>query len=185
MSETATPSGKSNVALIISLCVNLLLVGLIVVSFVRMHFFMPPMGGGMMGGPGMMEGHGRGHGMMLWQTQQSLSPQAFLHAVPAKSDKIRSIMDTHHPRIRDLSMSSIDARRDALRVFAAPNFDKNAFDQSLVRVQAADAALEKEILSVVSDSAATLSPEERRAVAAERERHGGGGMWRRWFHHDF
>lgn len=178
MSGTAPASGKSHVALIISLCVNLLLVGVILMAFVRMHFFAPPFG------PGMMDGHGRGHGMMLWQTQQALTPQAFLHAAPAKSDKIRSIMGAHHPRVRDLSMSSIDARKEALRVFAAPNFDKSAFDQSLAHVLSADAALEKEILSVVSESAGTLSPEERRAVAAEREHHD-GGMWHHRFHHDF
>ena len=179
MSGTATPSGKSHVALIISLCVNLLLVGLIVMSFVRMHFMGPPPFG-----PDMMDGHGRGHGMMLWQTQQSLTPQAFLHAAPAKSEKIRSIVDAHHPRVRELAESSIAARRDALKVFSAQVFDKNVFDQSLTRVQAADAALEKEILSVVSESAGTLSPDERRAVASEREHHG-GGMWGHHFRHGF
>jgi len=174
-SAAPAPSSKSHVALIISLCINLILVGLVAVPIVRMHFFAPPFGG-----PGMMGFHPHGHGMMLWQMQQSLTPQAFQRAAPAKADKIKAIMESHHDRFRQLGASSIDARRQAFEVFSQPNFDKKAFDGALGRVQAADAALEKEILSVVSESAVTLTPEERKAVAAEREGRG-GWLWHRRF----
>ena len=176
---SGTSSGKSHMALIISLCINLILVGVIAAAFIRMHFFPPPP----FAGPDMMEMHGRGHGLQLWQMQQSLTPQAFQHAAPAKSDKIEAIIDEHRQRFRELGLSSIDARREAFQVFQAPNFDKKAFDASLDRVQAADAALEKEILVVVSQSAGTLTPEERKAVAAERGFRG-GFLWRHRFHHD-
>ena len=183
MSGSAAPSPtggassrKSHAALIISLCINLILVGIIAMAFVRMHFFPPPFGG-----MGMMEGHG--HGMMLRQMQESLTPRAFQHAAPAKSDKIEAIVGAHRPHLRELGASSIDARRKAFEVFSAPKFDRNAFDQSLARVENADAALEKELLSVVSESAVTLSPEERRAVAAERERRG-PFMFHQHFRHE-
>jgi len=183
MSGSAAPSptsgassGKSHVALIISLCINLILVGIIAMAVVRVHFFPPPPFGGM----GMMGGHGHG---MLRQMQESLTPWAFQHAAPAKSEKIEAIIDAHRPHLHELGASSIDARREAFKVFSAPNFDKNAFNQSLARVENADAALEKELLSVVSESAGTLSPEERRAVAAERERRG-PFMFHQHFRHD-
>jgi uncharacterized membrane protein len=175
-----TGSGKSNVALIISLCINLLLVGIIAMAVMRVHFFPPPP----FGGPGMMQFHGRGHGMQLWQMQQSLTPQAFQRAAPAKAAKIESIIGAHRPKFRELGASSIDARRQAFEVFSQPNFDKKAFDDSLARVQATDAALEKEILSVVSESAGTLTPEERKAVAAERGNRG-GWFWHHGFGHRF
>jgi uncharacterized membrane protein len=181
MSESATPargttSGKSHVALIISLCINLILAGIIAAAFVRMHFFPPHR----FGGPDMMGMHG--HGMQLWQMQQSLTPQAFQRAAPDKSDKIEAIIDAHRQRFRDLSQSSINARRDAFQVFQAQSFDKKAFDASLDRVQSADAALEKEILSVVSESAGTLTPDERKAVAPDRGFHGGFMRWHRFRH---
>lgn len=184
MSETAAPTpsrgtGRSNVALIISLCINLIFAGIIAAAFVRLHVFPPHR----FGGPDMMGMHG--HGMQLWQMQQSLTPQAFQRAAPAKSDKIEAIIDAHRQHIRELGQSSMNARRDAFQVFQAQNFDRKAFDTSLDRVQSADAALEKEILAVVSESAGTLTPDERKAVAADRGFHGGGFLWRRHFHHDF
>lgn len=181
MSGNAAPSTGSrglHVALIISLCINLVLVGIVAMAVVRMHFFAPPP----FGGPGMMGGHGSGHGFMLRQMQESLTPQALERGAPAKADKIRSIMETHRQRIHELGTASIDARRQAFDVFSQPNFDKKGFDASLARVQAADAALEKEILSVVSDSAVALSPEERQAVASQRGHHG-GYFWRHHFRH--
>lgn len=187
MSGTAAPtpsggtsSGRSNIALIISLCINLILVGIVGMAVFRMHFFPPPP----FGGPGMMQFHGRAHGMELWQFQRALTPQAFQRAAPAKSEKIEAIITSHRAHFRELGQSSIDARRQAFQVFSQPNFDKKAFDDALAHVQAADAALEKEIMSVVSESAVTLSPEERKAVGAERGVRE-GWFWHRRFEHRF
>jgi len=178
-SGTPAPSGKSNVALIISLCINLILVGIVAVPIVRMHFFAPPFGG-----PGMMGGPGHGRGMMLWQMQQSLTPQALERGAPDKADKIKAIIDAHRDRFRELGKASFDARRDAFQVFGQPAFDKKAFDASLDHVQAADAALEKEILSVVSESATTLSPEERKAIVLQHD-HRRGLIWHHGLDRDF
>ncbi|HUO97858.1 MAG TPA: periplasmic heavy metal sensor [Rhizomicrobium sp.] len=186
MSDTSrpAPSGRSNVALIISLCLNLLLVGIIAVAFVRVHFFlMPQVHERMMAD--QWRGHDHGHGRMLWQMQQALTPQGLQRAAPAKAEKIQAIMEAHRARLQDLGNASINARRDAFNVFAADSFDKKAFDDALSRVQAADSAFEKELLSVLSDSAVTLSPEERKAVAKARLDHGDGFFWHHRFHHDF
>jgi len=61
-------------------------------------------------------------------------------------------------------------------VFAAPDFSRKAFDQSLERMRSADAALETEEMKVVSESVATLTPDERHAAAEWAKAHRGFGM---------
>jgi uncharacterized membrane protein len=163
MSNQGETQGKSNVPLIISLSLNFLLAGLIAMALVRVFMFHPMFGPGM--GPGFGGGHGMGHGRMM--VQQMLSPHEIMRLVPAERGKIRAIMEANASQIETLRSASLDARADVLRAFAAPQFNKNAFEQALARMQSADAALEIAALRVVSESAATLSPVERKLVAAQ------------------
>jgi len=167
---------RSNVPLIISLCLNLLLVGLIAAAVVRMMIFQPvfapPMGGGFGAGRGM--GHGMG------PMQQMMAPHVLMQAAPDKASRLHDIMEAHRARIDELRIGSLNARHDVMNAFAAPNFDQKAFDASLARVQSADAALEAEALKVLSESAAALSPDERRAAVSQQ-----GMRGRFWRHREF
>jgi uncharacterized membrane protein len=180
MSSQSTPRSASNVALIVSLCLNLLLAGVIVTALVRFSVFHPMFGSGTSGD--FRSGSGMGHGM--WQ-MEPLSPHAMMNAAPGKAAQIRSIIDAHRTKIHDLRMSSFDARNEALRLLAAPEFDRSAFDRSLSKLQGADAALEAEVLKTVSESAAALTPEERRAAASAPAKwgHGHGHGHGRGGHH--
>lgn len=166
MSDSAAPPKSSNVALIVSLCVNFLLVGLIVTALVRVSFVHPLFGRGMGGFEGA---HVRG------QMQQMLSPHALMHAAPDKSDAIQGVIDAHRARIDTLRQEAIGARQDVIRAFTAPSFDKVAFERAVVRLQTADAALEGEVLKIVEESAETLTPDERRAAAMQAGRGRGHG----------
>lgn len=172
MSDPVSPPPRSsNAALIISLCVNLLLAGLIAIPLVRFAFHgpffgRPPMGDAL-GPPGVERA----------QMHQMLSPRTLMHAAPDKADKIKAVLDTHRERIDTLRGQSMAARRKVMDVFGAAMFDQAAFDKALTDMQAADGAFEKEILKVVSETAGTLSPEERQNAAKWRSFRG-RGHWR-------
>jgi uncharacterized membrane protein len=156
--SNGSPQGKSNVALIVSLCINLVLAGVIAMGGLRaLHH------GWMFGG-----GHGFG--------QRGSASHALMHLVPAETDKIKNVVAAHNDRVVQLRNEARGARWEALRVFAAPDFSRQAFDRSLERVRGADAALEAEELKVVSESVATLTPDERRDAAEQAREHRGFGM---------
>jgi uncharacterized membrane protein len=158
--SNGSPQRNSNVALIVSLCLNLLLAGVIAIGGFRAFHHGSMFGGG--------HGHGRGGSGI----------HALMHLVPAETDKIKNVVAAHNDRVLKLRSEAMEARRAALRAFAAPDFNRQAFDRSLERVRGADAALEAEELKVVSESAATLTPDERRAAAERARAHKGFGMHR-------
>lgn len=171
MSDPVSPPPRSsNVALIISLCVNLLLAGLIAIPLVRFAFHGP-----FFGRPPM--GDALGPRVERVQMHQMLSPRTLMHAAPDKADKIRSVLDSHRERIDALRDQSMAARRKVMDIFGAAAFNQAAFDKALADMQAADGAFEREILKVVSETAGTLSPEER-ANAAKWRPFRGRGHWR-------
>lgn len=167
--SNGSPQGKSNVALIISLCLNLILAGVIVMGGFRAFHHSPLFG----------VGHEHRHG------QRPPSTHALLHLLPAETDKIGKIIAAHKNRIDQLRNEAREARRDVLRVFEAPDFSRQAFDRSLERVRGADAALEAEELKVMSEGAATLTPDERRAAAERARAHKGFGKHHRGGGHGF
>jgi uncharacterized membrane protein len=170
MSDATEPRTKAtNVALIVSVCLNLILVGLIVMAVVRVAAFHPMLGAL------VTQRAGQGHGVPV---QQVLAPRAMMHAAPAERAKIRAVIVAHRDRIAALRAQSLDARSEVLQEFSQPKFDKAAFDKALERMHASDAALESEVLKVMSESAATLTPEERQAVAQQNQ-NGRGPFWRR------
>ena len=176
---SATPPRHSNVALIVSLCVNLVLAGVIATAVFR--FAVHPTDGRVVSSSAPMAPSPE-----RVQVRQILTPHMLMRAAPAKADAIRDVIKAHRDRIDPLRAASQVARREVLRLYGAPTFDKPAFDQALARMQAADAAVFTEVLKVASESGALLSPEERKK-AAEWQQHdhefghehgqGFGGNW--------
>lgn len=139
-----------SVALIVSLCVNAALIGLIAIAFLR--GFPPP--------PHEPKGAG-------------LSPMALTRMVPAERGRIQAVMDKHHAAIRELRQRAIQARGEVFELLSAPDFDRAAFDKALAAMQSADTALETETMSTTAESIALLTPAERAAVARNvRKPHG-------------
>ncbi|HEY0283406.1 MAG TPA: periplasmic heavy metal sensor [Rhizomicrobium sp.] len=166
--SNGSPQGKSNVALIISLCINLVLAGVIAMGGYR-AFHHGPMFGNT---PGFEKGYGGGHG------QRPMGSRALMHLLPAETGKVKAVADAHRDRVFQLRSEARQARRDVLRTFASPDFSQQAFDRALERVRNADAALEAEELKVVSESVAALTPDERRAAVERAREHRGFGMHR-------
>jgi len=152
--DAPAPPKRSNVALVVSLCLNLILIGVIAMGLWRAHVMMMPPPEG----PGM------------------LAPQMLMRLAPAEADKIRGILQAHRDRLMQLHQAAMDARRAAHSAFLSPDYNQKAFDDALERVHQADAALEAERLKVVSESIATLTPEERRTLVAWTHDRGHG--WR-------
>ena len=88
------PPGRPrwNAALIVSLCVNLLLAGIIATAVVRFtwHHPMFAMGGGPM--PGQIERQ---------QVHQIMSPRVLMHVAPDKQDALHAIIKAHQDRPKD------------------------------------------------------------------------------------
>jgi len=158
--SNGSPPRNSNVALIVSLCLNLILVGLIAMGAIRV-FHLGPMFGG---------GHGFG--------RDGSVPHALAHLIPAETDKIKNVIAAHQDSIILLRGEAKAARQDVRSAFAAPDFNRKTFDQALERMRVADAALETEEMKIVSESVATLTPDERHAAAEWAREHRGFGMHR-------
>ncbi len=159
-----------SVALIVSLCVNLLLAGVIATAVYRFAV-RPPLP--MMGGPGGPSFHGQPERQ---QIRLLLAPRGLMHVVPEKQDAIRAALEAHHPRMDALRADSQAARREVLRLYAAPTLDKPALDKAFARMLQSDAAIEAELVKMSSDVGALLTADERKKVIEWRG-HGFHG-WR-------
>jgi uncharacterized membrane protein len=179
MSDPTVVRPRSNhLPLIISLCVNLLLAGVIAIPLVRFAMYGP-----MFGRPMMHDVMGPGSERN--QVHQMLSPRALMYAAPEKTDSIKTVLRAHHDRIAQLRTDATAARRKVIEAFSAQQFDKAAFEKSLAGMQAADAAFESEILRTVSETVALLSSDERRKAMEFRPRPPMfGDHGRRWGHGD-
>lgn len=133
------PRRRPSILLIVSLCLNLALIGLAAVMFMR--------------------------GLEPHEPKAGLSAQALMRMVPAEKDKIAGIIDAHRARLHELRQQAVQARAELFNVLSAPDFDKAAFAKSIATVQSADAALEAENLKTTADAVAVLTPKERESVA--------------------
>jgi uncharacterized membrane protein len=159
MSDPASmPKRKPSVLLIVSLCLNLALIGLIAIAFMRtgMRHFEP-------------------HGGKV-----TLSAQSLMRMVPAEQTKIQSIVDAHRKRIHELRQQAIQARVDAFRILESQDLKADDFAKALAAVQSADTALETETMKVTAESVAVLSQAERQTVAKQVRRPDRVGL-RRFF----
>ncbi len=135
------PRRRPSILLIVSLCLNLALIGLAAVMFMR-----------------SVQPH---------EPKAGLSAQALMRMVPGEKDKIAGIIDAHHAHLHELRQQTMQARAELFAVLSAPDFDKAAFAKSIATVQSADAALEAENLKTTADAVAVLTPKERESVAGQ------------------
>ena len=96
-----------------------------------------------------------------------LSAQMLTRMVPAEKAKIEAMLSLHRPRLRELRIHAMQARVESFRLLTDPNFDSAAFAKSLAQVQSADAALEAETMTITAESVAALTPQERALVAGK------------------
>jgi Spy/CpxP family protein refolding chaperone len=144
LSEVDSVRRGPSVLLIVSLCLNAALIGLIAIAFFR--GYPPP----------QREPKGAG-----------LSPMALIRMAPAEETKIRAIMDRHHAAVRELRQRSLQARSELFGQLAAAEFDRTQFERALADVQTADTALESETMKVTAESLEVLTPAERQSVAEQ------------------
>lgn len=142
------PKRQPSVLLIVSLCLNIALIGLIAITYMRT-------------GMRHLEPHDR---------NRSISAQSLMRTIPAEEGKIRSILDTHRKQMRELKRASMAARAESIELLQAKDFKADAFAKSLEAVQIADAALEAETMKITAESIAVLTPEERAAITAGMKR---------------
>lgn len=154
-----------SVALIVSLCVNLLLAGVIATAAFRFAYRPPPP---MMGGPGGPSFHGQPERQ---QIRLILAPRGLMHVVPEKEDAIRAALEPHRAHMDALRADSQAARREVLRLYAAPTLDKPALEKAFARMLQSDAAIEAELVKMSSEVGALLTADERKKVI---EWHGHG-----------
>jgi Spy/CpxP family protein refolding chaperone len=146
MSDPAvTPKRQPSVLLIVSLCLNLALIGLIAITLMR-------------GGMHRFERH---------EERFSLSAQSLMRAVPAEQAKIQAIVDAHRKQMRALRRQAMEARSESFRLLEAKDFNGDDFAKSLASVDAADAALEAETMATTAQAVAVLTPQERADIAAK------------------
>lgn len=160
MSDPAiTPKRQLSVLVIVSLCLNLALIGLITITYMR---------------TGLRHFEPRHEGKI------TLSAQSLMRMVPAEQAKIQSIIDAHRKQVRELRQHAIDVRAEAFRLLEAQDFSPDNFAKSLAAVQTADAALEAETMKVTAESVAVLTPAERETVAGQVKKPDRAGL-RRFF----
>jgi uncharacterized membrane protein len=162
MSDPAVaPKRQPRILLIVSLCLNLALIGLIAIAYMRtgMHRF---------------AGH-EGH-----EGKVTLSAQTLMRMVPGEETKIQGIIDAHRKQLHELRQQAMQARVEAFRLLEAQDFKAGDFEKALAAVQGADAALETETMKVTAESVAVLTPAERESVAGKVRKPDRAGL-RRFF----
>ena len=158
------PRRQPSVLLIVSLCLNLALIGLIAIAYMRT-------------GAHRFGGHEGREGKV------TLSAQALMRMVPSEEPKIQSILDAHRRRLRGLRQHAIQTRAEAFSLLESRDFKADDFTKSLAAVQNADAALEAETMKVTAESVAVLTPAEREAVAGEVRKPDRAGLRRLFRRH--
>jgi uncharacterized membrane protein len=157
MSDTgaARPRGVSTL-LLVSLCFNFFLAGIVFLGALR-----------------AIE-----HGQMPIPVRQFLMPHAVRLLLPEnEQSKLDSVVAAHHDALAKDRKAVIDARDAAFRDYDAADFDAAKFAADLEKVRAADSILEEEALKTMAETAAKLTPQERRMVADHVRRE----LWRsRW-----
>jgi uncharacterized membrane protein len=136
---------KASLLLILSLCLNVALLGVV----------------------GVMLWRSNEQALEPRAPKVGLSAQMLMRLVPAEKVRIEAILTEHRPRLRELRNDAMRARVESFRILTEPNFDSTAFANALAQVQTADAALEAETMTITSDSVAALTPQERALVAGK------------------
>jgi len=132
---------RRNWLLIVSLCLNVALIGGIAVVAWRVAHFDLFTGSG---GP--------------------LAPRTVMAQFPDREPAIEKIIAAHQARLADLRHSAATARRDVFRLFASPDYTPERMASALDAVATADVAIEREAVVMENESLATLSPAQRQTL---------------------
>lgn len=158
MTETAPstkPRRRVSILLIVSLCLNIVLVPVVAAVLIRAMQRVTEIGAGGI-----------------------LAPRSVMATVPAERSHIQTIIDAHTDKILALRKDSFRTRREAFMVLAAPDYTAEKFAGALDRVAVADGALERESISMMAESLATLTPAERTAMVDKVKRRNQSWFWR-------
>lgn len=105
--------------------------------------------------------------------QERLS--SFLSTLPAdRAESLSGILDRSRPELGPLRQEFRQARRDAVRLFAAEPFEKDAFATTNARLLEAEMKLRKGYIELMTELAENMTAQERQAFVEWREKH------RRW-----
>jgi uncharacterized membrane protein len=149
--SAARPNQWRNILLVVSLCLNVALVGVLGVGAVRIL-------AAVRAAPFIGQPAGP---LAPGQVMRSLSPE--------RRAQLQAIMRQHRPQLVRLRQQARAARQDTFRAFSAPGFDNAAYAAALEKVSAADSALEDEAVAQAKDLVAALTPDERQKIIANRQ----------------
>jgi uncharacterized membrane protein len=145
----ATP--RRNVGLIVSICLNVILIAMIAVGIARAWE--------------------RQREMMLGHAFSANSIVA--HLPPDRAAAVQKIVDAHSYKLGLLSDDAERSRLDARPIFTAQRFDAAAYAKAQERMLKTDQAFEAERMKQMAEIAAVLTSAERQSIAdrARREPH--------------
>ncbi len=146
MTDTQTPlppapRPRRSWLLIVSLCLNIVLIPVVAAVVMRaLHRDVQIGSGGIM------------------------APRSLIDAFPSEGGKIQKVIGAHTPSIKSLRHATVLARVQAWQLLGSPNYTPDKMAAALAAVHAADIALEAETLAMMNDSLATLTQAERTAL---------------------
>ncbi len=137
-----TPRRRRSWLLIVSLCLNLVLVAAITTVAWRVAHRDTRVGAG---GP--------------------VAPRSLMARYPDAAPALQAIVDSHTAKIETLRAASVETRRAALAVLSSPDATPEKLAAALNAVVRADAAWEAEAIVMTAQGLAALTPAERQALA--------------------
>ncbi len=164
MTDVPQPARRSSVWLIVSLCVNFFLIGLIVA--------------------GLLVARGRMIANAIRGGEGALAPEEVLQLLPPSgATKMCDVVAANTEAFRKLGRELVDARRDLFRAFRAEPFDAAAFKSALDRATAAQVALIQLRQGIALQVTEKLDATERRELSLKLvqrffsgARRNGGGL---------
>ena len=144
MTTEPGPKPKRSTTLIVSLCINFFLVGVIAAGALgALHHFQRSGG-----------------------DRDGFDPRALMHMLPdARRTELEPLLHGSRDEVRALLDAARDAREDAYRAFKQETFDAAAFDAAMTKVRTADDAVARATQTIIAEIAAKLSPDERARLA--------------------
>lgn len=142
------PGRRMRLGLIASLALNLLLVGLMLGGIWRLRHFGPP---GLGGDIGLM---------------------GFVHKLPSeRQGGIRDQLQAERKNLRPIRLEAREAWSSANALLTAEPFDKDKFKAAMAKSREITAKFEDQVSGVLAETAAKLTPEERKSLQDWREHH--------------
>jgi Spy/CpxP family protein refolding chaperone len=130
------------------------------------------------GGPGGHGGWHRGGGFMRGPMDEQRIERMVKHmaveidATPDQTAKLTEIAKAAAKDLRPLREKARDARREGMKLLAAPTIDRGAIERLRAeQIQAADAA-SKRLTQALADTAEVLTPAQRQKLAERFQRRG-------------